>query len=344
LADALGMEYKRHSSYIQTGNAQGDKGNSLTISDNGLWHDHATGEGGDLIELIRLNQGFEHPHEALNWASEFLGISESHDPRRPARDKRIVPPALGPKGNAGGDLEFLPLGPGRKPFAPENIINKDGGGFKQRSPWTYGPLPYFHMRDITPEGGIVPSFYFTRTDWADGGGKKGKSCLYWSYAKNNFGQTGWANIGPSPEFGARPLLGIEQLLLHPTRPKKFALLVEGEKAYCHVLRHHELVRELLAGTLNGEGFFVFTWSGGGSYAKTDFAPLNEFPHIILSPDNDTAGRKNMEAIERIILRNQADAGIQTQAKIQTVTFPGMKEKDDLADIIGRIIDKEGQTQ
>lgn len=44
------------------GNVQGEPGASLSIkltgSDEGLWHDHATGEGGDLIALYRASMGY----------------------------------------------------------------------------------------------------------------------------------------------------------------------------------------------------------------------------------------------------------------------------------------------
>lgn len=63
------------------GNVQGEPGASLSITlagpDAGLWHDHATGEGGDLIGLYMASMGY---HQGANFqlalkeiAAEFLG-------------------------------------------------------------------------------------------------------------------------------------------------------------------------------------------------------------------------------------------------------------------------------
>jgi len=54
----------------------------------GLWHDHESGEGGDVISLIQRSRRCDFP-AALDWARAFLGASP--DPTR--RDTRPAPPA-----------------------------------------------------------------------------------------------------------------------------------------------------------------------------------------------------------------------------------------------------------
>ncbi len=61
------------------GNVGGDKGESLKITlageKKGLWFDFATNEGGDLLELWRLNRHIGLP-EAITEAKRYLGIAE----------------------------------------------------------------------------------------------------------------------------------------------------------------------------------------------------------------------------------------------------------------------------
>ena len=57
----LGSDLKREKNKLLVGNVHGDKGNSMNIELSGpkagLWHDFASGEGGDLIDLWRENRG-----------------------------------------------------------------------------------------------------------------------------------------------------------------------------------------------------------------------------------------------------------------------------------------------
>ena len=53
-----------------------------------LWHNHETGTGGDLLDLVQREKGCDFAI-ALAWARAFLGAS--HDPTR--RDTRPAPPA-----------------------------------------------------------------------------------------------------------------------------------------------------------------------------------------------------------------------------------------------------------
>lgn len=72
--------------YWHVGNVAGDKGQSLAIRLSassgrvaGKWVDFATGEYGDLIDLIQLNGGYSLP-EALEEAHHFLGCSTVETP------------------------------------------------------------------------------------------------------------------------------------------------------------------------------------------------------------------------------------------------------------------------
>lgn len=52
----------RRTHEARIGNVYGEQGESLSISlADGVWHDHATGESGDLIELYRLYGGLSQP-------------------------------------------------------------------------------------------------------------------------------------------------------------------------------------------------------------------------------------------------------------------------------------------
>lgn len=51
----------------------------------GRWTDAATGQHGDLLDLIRLNRGLDRLGEALGEARAFLGLPKPELPRAPAR-------------------------------------------------------------------------------------------------------------------------------------------------------------------------------------------------------------------------------------------------------------------
>ena len=65
------------------GNVFGDAGDSLYVEltgpKQGLWYDHAAGNGGDLLELIGQNQTLP-KGRAAQWAREFLGIRDDYQP------------------------------------------------------------------------------------------------------------------------------------------------------------------------------------------------------------------------------------------------------------------------
>ncbi|MBF9641281.1 hypothetical protein IAI27_11390, partial [Streptococcus pseudopneumoniae] len=57
------------------GSVNGEPGKSLHLElrgeKAGKWHDHATGEGGDLLKLISVSKGIE-VKAAADWARTFL--------------------------------------------------------------------------------------------------------------------------------------------------------------------------------------------------------------------------------------------------------------------------------
>lgn len=63
------------------GSVQGEKGQSLGVhldgDKAGVWHDFTTGEGGDLIGLIKAVTGLD-ARDAIRWAKDWLGISDSN--------------------------------------------------------------------------------------------------------------------------------------------------------------------------------------------------------------------------------------------------------------------------
>ncbi len=60
----------------------------------GKWTDAATGEHGDLLDLIAANRGLDSPHEALEEARSFLGLV------RPARSREPLAPGGIARGRA----------------------------------------------------------------------------------------------------------------------------------------------------------------------------------------------------------------------------------------------------
>ena len=71
---------KREGRYWQVGNVRGDAGRSLYVrlcdcerGKAGNWVDAATGEHGDLLDLIRSHLGFSSLREAMDEAQRFLG-------------------------------------------------------------------------------------------------------------------------------------------------------------------------------------------------------------------------------------------------------------------------------
>jgi hypothetical protein len=80
---------RRSGRYWIVGDAEGGRGRSLYVKLHGegagKWTDAATGEHGDLIDLIRLNRGYAALRDALAEAKSYLGHPERHQAaERPA--------------------------------------------------------------------------------------------------------------------------------------------------------------------------------------------------------------------------------------------------------------------
>ncbi len=70
------------------GSVQGEAGKSLGVhlggAKTGVWSDFATGEGGDLLDLIQSCLGLNRP-DTFIWAKNWLGISNEANPPSPRR-------------------------------------------------------------------------------------------------------------------------------------------------------------------------------------------------------------------------------------------------------------------
>ncbi|OYV67231.1 MAG: DNA primase [Acidiphilium sp. 21-66-27] len=85
---------RRQGRYWLVGDVQNSPGRSLFVrltgpdsgrGAAGKWTDAATGQHGDLIDLIRLNRGLDRLGDALGEARAFLGLRKPGLPRAPAR-------------------------------------------------------------------------------------------------------------------------------------------------------------------------------------------------------------------------------------------------------------------
>ncbi len=83
---------RRSGHYLSVGDVQNNRGHSLYVrlrgpssgkGAAGKWTDAATGEHGDLLDLIRLNGGFNTLRDALDEARSFLSLPRSQPRPRP---------------------------------------------------------------------------------------------------------------------------------------------------------------------------------------------------------------------------------------------------------------------
>jgi hypothetical protein len=78
---------RRSGRYWIVGDAEGARGRSLYVKLHGegagKWTDAATGEHGDLIDLIRLNRGYAALRDALAEVKSYLGHPERHQAAEP---------------------------------------------------------------------------------------------------------------------------------------------------------------------------------------------------------------------------------------------------------------------
>ena len=85
---------RRQGRYWLVGDVQNSPGRSLFVrltgpdagrGAAGKWTDAATGQHGDLLDLIRLNRGLDRLGDTLGEARAFLGLPKRELPRAPAR-------------------------------------------------------------------------------------------------------------------------------------------------------------------------------------------------------------------------------------------------------------------
>ena len=210
---------KRGQKYL-VGDVLGSPGDSLEVSlkgeKAGLWHDHATGEGGDLFDLIAAHHGLDTQAEfarVLEIAGQLVGRVTTHPPKRKKAEAPVD--ELGPATakwdylDAAGNLiacvyRYDPA-PGRKEFRPWDA--------KRRKMAPPEPRPLYHQPGIAAaeqvilvegekcaqaliEAGIVATTAMhganapvDKTDWSPLSGKAvliwpDKDKPGWAYAEN----------------------------------------------------------------------------------------------------------------------------------------------------------------
>ena len=123
---------KRGQKYL-VGDVLGSPGDSLEVSlkgeKAGLWHDHATGEGGDIFDLIAAHHGLDTQADfarVLEIAGQLVGRATSHPPKRKKAEAPVdeLGPAtakwdyLDADGNLIACVYRYDPAPGRKEFRP----------------------------------------------------------------------------------------------------------------------------------------------------------------------------------------------------------------------------------
>lgn len=150
LESVLGYLYPRgfadpkgHKFYI--GNINGDEGESLSVelqgNKAGLWHDFATGEGGDIFDLWKSARGCVSFREVLKDAGEYSGAAANTPRRTPKR-----------KSPQGGEAWGTPTATYRYTDPTGNIVaeieryewEKDGKKHKTFRPWDVARRKYTH--------------------------------------------------------------------------------------------------------------------------------------------------------------------------------------------------------
>jgi hypothetical protein len=178
------------------GNVFGDPGDSMYVElsgpKQGLWYDHAAGNGGDLLELIGQNLTLPRGR-AAQWARDFLGIRDDYRPtprlfdplkhghRRDASEPYSYGSAAWPYHDADGNIHAY-------------VVRFDRPGTPERPNGSKDTLP---LRLLPPDG-VLPDPQNPR---------------HWRWK-------GWPNPEPVPLFN---------LHLLARRPNDPVLIVEGEK-------------------------------------------------------------------------------------------------------------------
>ena len=153
---------KKRGQQYRVGDVLGSPGDSLEVSFKGetagLWHDHATGEGGDIFDLIAAHHGLNTQADfarVLEIAGQLLGRATSHPPKR--KKPQAPVDELGPATakwdylDAAGNLiacvyRYDPA-PGRKEFRPWDA--------KRRKMAPPEPRPLYHQPGLVAAEQVI---------------------------------------------------------------------------------------------------------------------------------------------------------------------------------------------
>lgn len=223
------------------GDLDGNPGDSLSINtEDGIWKDFATGEGGsDPIGLYAAMRRIKPGEAALELAQRFGVNTDNNQPerkttdssKRPARRKRIV------------WRPVVPV-PSDAPPPPETFVRMEGAArheYPIEDRWEYK----------TADGGIIGLVVRYRT-------RTGKETPPLTYCRKSDGEQQWRFLGfPKP----LPLYNLPRL----TQTQEPVLGVEGEKCARALQRFFDE---------SGTKITVTTWPGGcKSVANVDWTPL-----------------------------------------------------------------------
>ena len=246
--------YWQNGQYITLNPLRSDKSvGSFSISGAGLWYDHATKEGGDLIDIVIGIQGLSGASakpKAAEWIIKAQGGTVENF--QPEENKRAAERRTKPK------KEKEPC---VAPIPPEGIaaIKRLAGSTWARE--RYGK-PVRAWRYETAEG---PAFLKVRYHDCPSGRDKEFCPFYWDGKR--------ARVGIPTEFDRnRPMLGLKNVLAYPEAK---ILGVEGEKKYDAASKQF-LVPDWVV--------VAFDPSGGG-VSKTDWSPLKD-RDFTYWPDHD----------------------------------------------------------
>lgn len=101
---------------FKIGNVSGQAGESMVVElvgkKTGLWHDHATGEGGDVLDLFAAANGLDTKHhfsEVMRLLRSFLGerMAATAKPRPPESDRGKKKPPMDNLGPHTGKWDYL---------------------------------------------------------------------------------------------------------------------------------------------------------------------------------------------------------------------------------------------
>lgn len=238
-----------------------DEGSFKFNVQKGVWSDFATGDAGDILELIKyLNQDddytvYDAARELQTLIEQWEGTSGYADRKGHATAKRELAVAKA--------SEYTPIFP-----VPENAPAAPAAHFSLGTPsfkWAYNDasgklLGYICRFDVENKKEIRPLTFCQSVD----------------------GACAWKWQGFSTP---RPLYRLDRLAANPDAPIVF---VEGEKAA-------DAAQKLLPGYVA-----VTTMHGAKSPDKSDFSPLIGRKSVVIWPDNDEAGMEYAKKVTSLI--------------------------------------------